>query len=136
MFVLKVFDYDFGLQDDFMGATKLNLTQLELNRPEEIMLKLTDPARPLKDLGEIKCVITLMPKTQEDKEQVCVCASFNENTHVRKRKKKACWHVRKVSYFSVDFHTRVKIFPFFLPFNIFKCILYKYGKKLAAKSEH
>jgi Ca2+-dependent lipid-binding protein len=68
---LKVFDYDFGLQDDFMGATKVNLTQLELNHPEEITLKLTDPARPFKDLGEIKIVATLMPKTQEDKEQVC-----------------------------------------------------------------
>lgn len=53
-----------------MGATRLNLTQLELNQPEEIYLKLTDPARPLKDLGEIKIVATLMPKTQEDKEQV------------------------------------------------------------------
>lgn len=54
-----------------MGATRLNLTQLELNQSEEINLKLTDPARPLKDLGEIKIVATLMPKTQEDKEQVC-----------------------------------------------------------------
>jgi hypothetical protein len=53
-----------------MGATKLNLTQLELNQSEEIYLKLSDPARPLKDLGEIKIVATLMPKTQEDKEQV------------------------------------------------------------------
>jgi len=58
------------LQDDFMGATKLSLTQLELNHPEEIYLKLTDPARPLKDLGEIKIIATLMPKSQEDKEQV------------------------------------------------------------------
>lgn len=53
-----------------MGAAKLSLTQLELNQPEEIFLKLTDPARPLKDLGEIKIEVTLMPKTQEDKEQV------------------------------------------------------------------
>jgi hypothetical protein len=53
-----------------MGAAKLNLTQLELNQPEEIYLKLTDPARPLKDLGEIKISVTLTPKTQEDKEQV------------------------------------------------------------------
>lgn len=53
-----------------MGATKLNLTQFELNQPEEIYLKLTDPARPMKDLGDIKLVVTLLPKTQEDKEQV------------------------------------------------------------------
>lgn len=55
-----------------MGATKLNLNQLELNVTEEIYLKLTDPARPLKDLGEIKIIATLMPRTQEDKEQVKV----------------------------------------------------------------
>lgn len=53
-----------------MGASKLNLTQLDLNQPEEIYLKLSDPGRPLKDLGELKIVATLMPKTQEDKEQV------------------------------------------------------------------
>jgi hypothetical protein len=53
-----------------MGATKLNLTNFELNQPEEIYLKLADPARPTKDLGDIKIVATLMPKTQEDKEQV------------------------------------------------------------------
>lgn len=59
-----------------MGATKLSLTQLELNQTEEIYLKLTDPARPLKDLGEIKIVVTLQPKTQEDKEQVRMSSHF------------------------------------------------------------
>lgn len=53
-----------------MGATKFNLTQLELSQPEEMYLKLLDPARPLKDLGELKVVVTLTPKSQEDKEQV------------------------------------------------------------------
>jgi hypothetical protein len=70
LYRLQVFDYDWGLQDDFMGATKLSLTQLELNKPEEIYVKLSDPARPLKDLGELKLIVTLLPKTQEDKEQV------------------------------------------------------------------
>ena len=28
----QVFDYDFGLQDDFMGSAFLDLTQLEINR--------------------------------------------------------------------------------------------------------
>lgn len=53
-----------------MGATKFCLNQIELNQPEEMILKLQDPARPLKDLGELKIVVTLTPKTQEDKEQV------------------------------------------------------------------
>lgn len=78
-----------------MGATRMNLTQLELNHPEEIILKLTDPARPFKNLGEIKIVATLMPKTQEDKEQVCFagcrCARIEEE--------KACLACAKISLY-------------------------------------
>ncbi|XP_062553215.1 multiple C2 and transmembrane domain-containing protein isoform X2 [Armigeres subalbatus] len=66
---IKVFDYDWGLQDDFMGSAKLNLTSLELNRAEELLIKLEDAQRANKDLGEIKLGVTLWPKTQEDKEQ-------------------------------------------------------------------
>lgn len=29
---LRVFDYDFALQDDYMGAAQIDLTHLELNR--------------------------------------------------------------------------------------------------------
>ncbi|XP_058054608.1 multiple C2 and transmembrane domain-containing protein, partial [Anopheles bellator] len=67
--VIKVFDYDWGLQDDFMGSAKLNLTSLELNRAEDLTIKLEDAQRPSKNLGEIKLNATLWPKTQEDKEQ-------------------------------------------------------------------
>ncbi|XP_055612277.1 multiple C2 and transmembrane domain-containing protein isoform X2 [Uranotaenia lowii] len=66
---IKVFDYDWGLQDDFMGSAKLLLSSLELNRAEELMIKLEDAQRAGKDLGEIKLNVTLWPKTQEDKEQ-------------------------------------------------------------------
>ncbi|XP_058461918.1 multiple C2 and transmembrane domain-containing protein isoform X2 [Malaya genurostris] len=66
---IKVFDYDWGLQDDFMGSAKLQLTALELNRAEEMSIKLEDAQRASKDLGEIKLNVTLWPKTQEDKEQ-------------------------------------------------------------------
>lgn len=53
-----------------MGSSKLNLTNLELNNPEEMIIKLDDPARPFKSLGELRLNVTLWPKTQEDKEQV------------------------------------------------------------------
>ncbi|XP_062710210.1 multiple C2 and transmembrane domain-containing protein isoform X2 [Aedes albopictus] len=66
---IKVFDYDWGLQDDFMGSAKLVLTSLELNRAEDLTIKLEDAQRANKDLGEIKLGVTLWPKTQEDKEQ-------------------------------------------------------------------
>ncbi|XP_049543863.1 multiple C2 and transmembrane domain-containing protein [Anopheles darlingi] len=67
--IIKVFDYDWGLQDDFMGSAKLCLTTLELNRAQDMAIKLEDPQRANKDLGEIKLNVTLWPKTQEDKEQ-------------------------------------------------------------------
>lgn len=53
-----------------MGSSKLNLTNLELNNPEEMIIKLDDPGRPFKSLGELRLNVTLWPKTQEDKEQV------------------------------------------------------------------
>lgn len=53
-----------------MGSSKLNLTNLELNNPEEMIIKLDDPGRPFKMLGELRLNVTLWPKTQEDKEQV------------------------------------------------------------------
>lgn len=66
----QVFDYDWGLQDDFMGSATLDLTQLELGRLQDIIIKLEDPARPQRDLGELRINATLWPRTQEDKEQV------------------------------------------------------------------
>lgn len=67
---IKVFDYDWGLQDDFMGSAQLDLPSLDLNHCHEITLRLIDPSRPDRDLGELKLTATLWPRTQEDKEQV------------------------------------------------------------------
>ena len=67
---IKVFDYDWGLQDDYMGQSHLHLTSLELNRQEDLTIRLEDNQRPNKNLGEIKISVTLWPKTQEDKELV------------------------------------------------------------------
>ncbi|XP_003786030.1 multiple C2 and transmembrane domain-containing protein 1 [Otolemur garnettii] len=59
---IKVFDYDFGLQDDFMGSAFLDLTQLELNRPTDVTLTLKDPHYPDHDLGIILLSVVLTPK--------------------------------------------------------------------------
>ncbi|XP_053442479.1 multiple C2 and transmembrane domain-containing protein 1 isoform X10 [Nycticebus coucang] len=59
---IKVFDYDFGLQDDFMGSAFLDLTQLELNRPTDVTLALKDPHYPDHDLGIILLSVVLTPK--------------------------------------------------------------------------
>lgn len=68
--LIKVFDYDWGLQDDFMGAAKLDLTTLDLGRMQELVLRLEDDSRTAIDLGELRLNVTLWPRTQEDKEQV------------------------------------------------------------------
>ncbi|XP_023248407.1 multiple C2 and transmembrane domain-containing protein [Copidosoma floridanum] len=65
----KVFDYDWGLQDDFMGAALLDLTQLELGQQKDITLELKDPNRPRQHLGEIFISATLWPRNQQEKEQ-------------------------------------------------------------------
>ncbi|XP_074239662.1 multiple C2 and transmembrane domain-containing protein 1 isoform X18 [Saimiri boliviensis] len=65
---IKVFDYDFGLQDDFMGSAFLDLAQLELNRPTEVTLTLKDPHYPDHDLGIILLSVILTPKEGESRD--------------------------------------------------------------------
>ncbi|CAG9792488.1 unnamed protein product [Diatraea saccharalis] len=86
---LKVFDYDWGLQDDFMGSCHIDLTALELGRPQDLVLCLRDPSKPNQDMGEIVLNVTLWPKSQEDKEQYLM-----KNTRlsdVNKRLKAQIW---------------------------------------------
>lgn len=66
----------YSFKDDFMGAATLDLTTLDLSRPTDITLPLQDPARPETSLGEILLSVTLVPKTQEDKEQVIIYTIF------------------------------------------------------------
>ncbi|XP_065220032.1 multiple C2 and transmembrane domain-containing protein isoform X2 [Planococcus citri] len=65
---IKVFDYDWGLQDDFIGATFLDITQLDFGKPHELTLPLEDN-KGSENLGEILLTATLWPRTQQDKEQ-------------------------------------------------------------------
>nr|KAF6441425.1 multiple C2 and transmembrane domain containing 1 [Rousettus aegyptiacus] len=65
---VKVFDYDFGLQDDFMGSAFLDLTQLELNRSMDVTLTLKDPHYPDHDLGVILLSVVLTPKEGEHRD--------------------------------------------------------------------
>uniref|UniRef100_A0A672QYZ0 Multiple C2 and transmembrane domain containing 1 n=1 Tax=Sinocyclocheilus grahami TaxID=75366 RepID=A0A672QYZ0_SINGR len=65
---IKVFDYDFGLQDDFMGSAYLYLDSLELQRPLDVRLDLQDPHCPDQDLGSLELVVTLFQRSTEDRE--------------------------------------------------------------------
>uniref|UniRef100_A0A672M4Q1 C2 domain-containing protein n=1 Tax=Sinocyclocheilus grahami TaxID=75366 RepID=A0A672M4Q1_SINGR len=59
---VKVFDYDFGLQDDFMGSAYLHLESLEHQRTLDVTLDLKDPHYPNHDLGSLELAVTLIPK--------------------------------------------------------------------------
>nr|XP_040127829.1 multiple C2 and transmembrane domain-containing protein 1 isoform X4 [Ictidomys tridecemlineatus] len=73
---IKVFDYDFGLQDDFMGSAFLDLTQLDLNRPTDVTLTLKDPHYPDHDLGIILLSVILTPKEGESRDVQSSIHSF------------------------------------------------------------
>lgn len=90
--VPQVFDYDFGLQDDFMGSAYLHLESLEQqryvapvilslslknhpyylvhrlstpvssSRTLPVTLALKDPQHPDQDLGTLELAVTLTPK--------------------------------------------------------------------------
>uniref|UniRef100_A0A672TRK2 Multiple C2 and transmembrane domain-containing protein 1 n=1 Tax=Strigops habroptila TaxID=2489341 RepID=A0A672TRK2_STRHB len=62
---IKVFDYDFGLQDDFIGSVFLDLTSLELNRQTDVTLSLKDPHYPDHDLGSILLSVLLAPREEQ-----------------------------------------------------------------------
>ncbi|GAA6111408.1 multiple C2 and transmembrane domain-containing protein 1 isoform X1, partial [Tachysurus ichikawai] len=57
-----VFDYDFGLQDDFMGSAYLYLESLEQHRTLDVTLDLKDPHYPDHDLGSLELAVKLTPK--------------------------------------------------------------------------
>uniref|UniRef100_A0A665W3V9 Multiple C2 and transmembrane domain-containing protein 1-like n=1 Tax=Echeneis naucrates TaxID=173247 RepID=A0A665W3V9_ECHNA len=59
---VKVFDYDFGLQDDFMGSAHLYLESLEQQRMIPVTLVLKDPQHPDQDLGCLELAVNLTPK--------------------------------------------------------------------------
>ncbi|XP_028829640.1 multiple C2 and transmembrane domain-containing protein 1 isoform X3 [Denticeps clupeoides] len=65
---LKVFDYDFGPHDDFIGSAHLYLESLEHHRALNLMLDLKDPNLPQEALGSLELSITVTPKDIDDSE--------------------------------------------------------------------
>ncbi|XP_069607988.1 multiple C2 and transmembrane domain-containing protein 1 isoform X2 [Ranitomeya imitator] len=59
---VKVFDYDFGLQDDFIGSAFLDLTTLEIQSSKDVALNLKDPQHPEHVLGTIYLCVVLSRK--------------------------------------------------------------------------
>ncbi|RWS28324.1 multiple C2 and transmembrane domain-containing protein 1-like protein [Leptotrombidium deliense] len=69
---IKVYDHDFGFQDDYLGGITIDLKQLEFNVATSLTLDLTDAGTDVDEhesWGQISLTISLIPKTQEEKEQ-------------------------------------------------------------------
>ncbi|NXK55257.1 MCTP1 protein, partial [Chauna torquata] len=79
---IKVFDYDFGLQDDFIGSAFLDLTSLELNRQTDVTLSLKDPHYPDHDLGSILLSVLLAPKEEQREVTMLMRKSWKRSSKV------------------------------------------------------
>ncbi|KAL4227592.1 Multiple C2 and transmembrane domain-containing protein 2 [Mactra antiquata] len=65
---VSVFDYDRGIFDDSMGSAELNLDTLRQNEPTDLKLHLSEKGKT-DYMGYIMIQVTLLPKSQEDREQ-------------------------------------------------------------------
>jgi hypothetical protein len=73
--VIKAYDHDFALTDDFLGMASINLSDLKWNEALELTLDLTENGSEHEDSwGQIMIGIRLQPKTQEEKD--CVSLSM------------------------------------------------------------
>lgn len=100
-----------------MGSAKIDLTQLELGKAEDINLSLSDTnnGEPGLSMGEILINLTLWPRSQEDKEMVSkiydtircdydwICNSAAEGSSVSAAETHSLYYLR------------LRPFPFFLP---------------------
>ena len=70
--ILKVFDYDFGFQDDYLGTAIIELSSVQWNLAQEYKLTLTETGKndDEESWGQIILGLRLQPKTQEEKEEV------------------------------------------------------------------
>ncbi|XP_065836716.1 multiple C2 and transmembrane domain-containing protein 1-like isoform X2 [Oscarella lobularis] len=59
-FRIKVYDYDFGLKDDFMGAASLDLTEYDVDKPNDVQVHLEDEDAGDEELGYLLLTITLV----------------------------------------------------------------------------
>ncbi|XP_043219482.1 multiple C2 and transmembrane domain-containing protein-like isoform X4 [Amphibalanus amphitrite] len=71
---IKVYDHDWGMNDDFMGEAELDLSTLEPNREQEMTLNLSDSAKS-GEQGSITLAANLVPKSKEEREQLAGAGS-------------------------------------------------------------
>lgn len=63
---MKVFDHDWGMNDDFIGEAILEISSLELEKEKEFTFDLSDPNKPNASLGSITVTAVLSPRSKEE----------------------------------------------------------------------
>lgn len=91
-----------------MGSAKIDLTQLELGKAEDINLSLSDTnnGEPGLSMGEILINLTLWPRSQEDKEMVSQIYDTIRYNTIRWDYDWICARLRKEVQCQLQRHTR------------------------------
>ncbi|XP_037081873.1 multiple C2 and transmembrane domain-containing protein-like isoform X2 [Pollicipes pollicipes] len=66
---VKVYDHDWGMNDDFMGESELDISTLEPSKEQELTLPLVDPSKS-GEQGSITLTANLVPKSKEERDQL------------------------------------------------------------------
>lgn len=69
--VLRCYDYDFAISDDYLGTCAVDLSSLKWNEAMELTLDLTESGKEGEEVwGQVCIGIRVQPKTQEEKDCV------------------------------------------------------------------
>ena len=66
--VHQVYDYDWGLRDDFMGQAQIVLNPANINQEEDLVITLVEAGQQSQYLGQVSLTVklsTLLPDSPE-----------------------------------------------------------------------
>ncbi|VDL83891.1 unnamed protein product [Nippostrongylus brasiliensis] len=66
---VEVFDYDRFCTDDFMGSSTIDISQVKWFQQLELVVKLADDASPDEELGTVSFTISVVPLTNDEKDE-------------------------------------------------------------------
>ena len=58
-FINQVYDYDWGLRDDFMGQAQIVLNPANINQEEDMVITLVEAGQQSQYLGQISLTVSL-----------------------------------------------------------------------------
>ncbi|KHJ98161.1 C2 domain protein [Oesophagostomum dentatum] len=85
---IEVFDYDRFCTDDFMGSATIDISQVKWFQPREQIVDLSDDASPDEELGTVSLTITVVPLTNDEKDDFVQKSVRGVLSEVVKKKEK------------------------------------------------